>query len=109
MLLGMELVLLLLKLLFEGDRNAAANAYAQTLQPYHGWLSYTTVRTVISAMPSKEAICATQALCPGLEDRARLASAVTRDVDRATCVMLPMVRSMISMCREFGLWDHKKV
>lgn len=109
MLLGMELVLLMLKLLFEGDRNAVANAYSQTLQPYHSWYSSTMVRALVTAVPSKESICAAQELCPGLEDRAKLAAAISRDADRATCVMLPMVRLMINMCQEFGLWECKKV
>lgn len=111
LLLGLELLLQFIKLVMEGDRDALTNAYAQTLRPYHNWLTSLSVEGSITLMgaPTREFIFGVQALCPGVKDRGRLAADISRDAERTATVMLPLVRHMMGMCRRAGLWECKAV
>lgn len=109
LLLGLQMFSLLLKLSVEGERNAASKAYAQTLQPYHSWITSTGVRALMSVLPGKETMLSTQELCPELTDKRRLAAAIERDVKSAVGVLIPTVEFMINACRSHGVWSDCKV
>lgn len=109
LLRGLEFSLTLMKLLMEGDTQAAPHAYEQTLKQYHGWATSLVVRTALLAVPSKESLCSIQALGPRLRDGDELARAVSRDILLAVDVMLPLVQFMVQAMREHGLWESRTV
>merc|ERR1711879_1017095 len=105
--MGFEMYLLIYKMIFEGVRNAASVAYAETLEPYHTWATASGIRALFFLIPGRESICATRSLCPGMQGDIK--GVIERDVTDATREMLPMVRFMKETCKEYGLWESSKV
>jgi len=109
LLRGLEFVFCMLKLLFDGDQQAALHAYEQTLKQYHSWFTSLGIKAALLGMPSREGICSITALGPGLRDPGVLSRAVSRDVFLAVSAMLPIVQFMVATSKEFGLWDISRV
>jgi len=110
LLRGLEFFFTMLRLMVDGDRSAASNAYVQTLQQYHGWVTSLGMKAALTAMPSREGLCSLGALCPAVQgEPARLSAAILRDAARAVDAMLPMVQWMIAGFRERQLWESRQV
>lgn len=99
-----------LKLMFEDDTACGAHAYEQALKPYHGWLASTASKAAVMGMPSKDSVCRMETLCPELaQDKERLKEVISRDIQRATALFVPIVHRMIAIQRELELWEERKV
>lgn len=109
LLRGLHFFLTYIKYMFQGDSSPANKAYAETLQPYHKFLTSMGVKAAMMAMPGRDGVAGIQQLCPDEPDRTKAKEIVIRDGLRAAEVALPLITKMISSHREMGLWQDQQV
>ncbi|CAE7947813.1 GLTP1, partial [Symbiodinium sp. KB8] len=89
-----------LQLQLEEYPAAAAEAYNETLAQYHSTLTAFTFQFLITAMPSKDALCGLPALSgPGAAAEAAAAASE----------LSALVKTMVEICQEQQLWQSHRV
>eukprot|EP00403_Amphidinium_massartii_P030507 CAMPEP_0178388510 /NCGR_PEP_ID=MMETSP0689_2-20121128/9633_1 /TAXON_ID=160604 /ORGANISM="Amphidinium massartii, Strain CS-259" /LENGTH=196 /DNA_ID=CAMNT_0020008921 /DNA_START=174 /DNA_END=764 /DNA_ORIENTATION=+ len=109
LLRGVEFVLRMIQLAFEGSPHPARLAYEETLGPYHSFWASTGAKVLLSCMPSRKDICGMKQMLLEPNQQVQLEDVISREAKELANVALPVVRRMVVLFKEAQLWECSKV